>query len=123
MKTDKERGRLIYTLKNLPPHGRRLTGGLALRLTRGNGMNVLGCSRVNVPPSETEMETVVEAVAEAFGPAVVWMATGPERKEVAYLPDGAETAVAEVHYIWRVYWPQESLRPAWQMGPVQPALL
>ncbi|MBK8987395.1 MAG: hypothetical protein IPM39_15180 [Chloroflexi bacterium] len=123
MKNDKERGLLVYTLQNLPAAGRRLTGGLALRLTKGNGMNVLGCSRVGVQPSETEMDTIVEAVVEAFGPAVVWMATGPERKEVAYLPDGEETAVAEVHYIWRVYWPQEALRPAWQMGPVQPALL
>ena len=123
MSTDKERGRLIYTLKNLPQNGRRLPGGLALRLTKGNGMTVLGCSRVGVQPSETEMETIVEAVVEAFGPTAVWLASRPERKEVAYLPDGEETAVSEVHYIWRVYWPEEALRPAWAQGMQQAALL
>jgi len=123
MSTDKERGRLIYTLKNLPANGRRLPGGLALRLTKGNGMNVLGCSRVGVQPSETEMGVIVEAVVEAFGPTAVWLASRPERKEVAWLPDGEETAVSEVHYIWRVYWPEEALRPAWAQGMQQAALL
>ncbi|MBP7041730.1 MAG: hypothetical protein KBE23_03250 [Chloroflexi bacterium] len=122
MSTDKERGRLIYTLKNLPQNGRRLPGGLALRLTKGNGMNVLGCSRVGVQPSETEMAVIVEAVVEAFGPTAVWLASRPERKEVAWLPDGEETAVSEVHYIWRVYWPEEKMRLAWQPSAEQMAL-
>ncbi len=114
---------LIYALRNLPPAGRRLKGGLALRLTRGNGMACLGCSRVNVPPSKREMEVIVEAVAEAFGPTAVWMANAPARREVARLVEGEETAVAERHYIWRVYWPEEPLTLAWQPGPAQPALL
>ena len=123
MKTDKERSRLVYALKNLPENGRRLKGGLALRISRGNGMAVLGCSRVRVAPSETEMEVIVEAVAEAFGPAAVWLAAGPERKEVAWLPDGEETAVVEVHFIWRVYWPEEKMRLVWRPSAEQMALL
>ena len=114
MKTDKERGQLVYALRHLPENGRRLRGGLALRLSRGNGVTVLGCSRVRVPPSETEMETVIAAVAEAFEPSVIWLAAEPEKKEVAWLPEGEETAVVEVHYIWRVYWPEEGLRAVWR---------
>lgn len=123
MKTDKERGRLVYALKNLPENGRRLRGGLALRISRGNGMNVLGCSRVRVPPSETEMETVVAAVAEAFEPSVIWQAAGPEVKEVAWLPEGEETAVVEVHYVWRVYWAEERLTAVWRPSAEQLTLL
>jgi len=123
MKNDKERGRLVYTLKNLPENGRRLEGGLALRITRGNGMAVLGCSRVGVAPSETEMEVIVEAVVEAFGPAAVWMAAGPEKKEQAWLPEGEDTAVVEVHFIWRVYWPVEKLQLVWRPSAEQMALL
>ncbi|MCB8986913.1 MAG: hypothetical protein H6661_04095 [Ardenticatenaceae bacterium] len=123
MKTDKERSRLVYALKNLPENGRRLPGGLALRITRGNGMAVLGCSRVGVAPSETEMEVIVEAVVEAFEPAAVWLANQPVRKEVARLADGDETAVVEIHYIWRVYWPEEKMRLAWRPSAEQMALL
>ena len=123
MKTDKERSRLVYALKNLPENGRRLPGGLALRITRGNGMAVLGCSRVGVAPSETEMEVIVEAVVEAFGPAAVWMSAGPEKKEQAWLPEGEDTAVVEVHFIWRVYWPVEKLQLVWRPSAEQMALL
>ena len=64
------------------------------------------------------METVIEAVVEAFE-----LSVGPKRKEVAWLTEEGDTAVAEIHYTWRVYWPQETLRSAWQMEPVQPSLL
>jgi len=123
MKNDKERGRLVYALKNLPENGRRLQGGLALRITRGNGMAVLGCSRVRVAPSETEMEVIVEAVVEAFEPSAVLLAAGPERKEQAWLPEGEETAVVEVHFIWRVYWPEEKMRLVWRPSAEQMTLL
>ena len=86
-------------------------------------MAVLGCSRVGVAPSETEMEVIVEAVVEAFGPAAVWLANQPMRKEVARLPEREETAVVEVHYIWRVYWPEDKMRLVWRPSAEQMALL
>lgn len=91
-------------LRNLPAAGARLPGGLALRISRGNGMVVLGCSRVGVAPSETEMEVVLDAVVSAFAPAVVFQATEPEYRAVG----GYD------HYIWRLYWPAERVQVAWQ---------
>jgi len=32
---------------------------------------------------------------------------------------GEETAVVEVHYIWRVYWPEERLRAVWRPSAEQ----
>lgn len=108
--SEKENGRLVYALKNLPPNGRRLKGGLALRISQGNGMNVLGCSRVDVEPSLTEIETVITAVEEAFHPAFIFVAEKPVRREIPRLV--GETAVLEIHYIWRVYWPVEGVQLA-----------
>lgn len=107
---EKDNSRMIYTLKNMPKEGRRLDGGLALRISKGNGMNVLGCSRVGVQPSLAEMEVMVTAVKEAFGAAVVFMGEKPERREIARLE--GNDALSEVHYIWRIYWPVEGVQPA-----------
>lgn len=108
--SDKDNSRMIYTLKHMPKEGRRLDGGLALRISKGNGMNVLGCSRVGVEPSLAEMEVMVTAVKEAFGTAVVFVGERPERREIPRLV--GNDALLEVHYIWRIYWPVESVRPA-----------
>lgn len=72
---------------------------LAARLSRGNGMIVLGCSRIDVAPSLTEMETVATAVRAVFAPAWLWRAKEAERREIR----------GEAHYIWRLYWPAETL--------------
>ena len=127
---DKNNNRLVYALQNLPPNGRRLEKGLALRITTGNGMNVLGCSRTGVEPSLTEVQTVITAVCEAFGVSLsaVLMEKKPVRREIARMVE--ETAVSEIHYIWRVYWPVEGVVMASEMAeevtegrPLQSALL
>lgn len=100
---------LIYTLKNLPENGRRLDGGLALRLTKGNGWAVLGCSRVGQPPSEQEMKVLTEAVVEAFGPQRIWR--GEKPSPVAY--QGAE------HYVWRLYWSLERMEQVYEDDATQ----
>ena len=124
MATDKDNGRMIYTLQHLPPNGRRLEKGLALRITQGNGMAVLGCSRVDVEPSLVEMGVMVTAVAEAFHPSVIFIAEAPVRKEIARLV--GETAVLEIHYIWHIYWPLAGVKLAEVVDkelPKQAALL
>lgn len=118
--TDKDNSRMIYTLQHLPPNGRRLEHGLSLRMSKGNGMNVLGCSRVDVAPSLTEMEVMVTAVKEAFGATVVFVAEKPERREIPRLV--GEDAILEVHHIWRIYWPVEGVRLV-QERPLQAALI
>jgi hypothetical protein len=46
---------LVDILRGLPPAGTRLSGGLALRLSHGNGMMVLGCSRARVTPFQAKI--------------------------------------------------------------------
>ena len=91
---------LTKVLRTLPPAGRRLSGGLALRLSHGNGMTVLGCSRIGTRPSTVEMEVIVQAVADAFEPAVIYQA-----KEAEWRRDQGDHEV----YIWRLYWPVEEV--------------
>lgn len=86
--------KLAYVLQGLTPEGKRLEGGLALQLHRGRDLTILDCSRVNKPPSETEMRTVADAVVEAFGPAAIWRGQ----------PFVIESSGYQ-HHIWRLYWP------------------
>lgn len=97
---------LTTILSSLTPNGPgiRLPRGLGLRLTCGNGMMVLGCSRIGVRPSVNEMETVVDAVTAVFQPVAVFQANEPELRLVA----GVE------HFIWRLYWPIESVSVVWR---------
>lgn len=93
-------------LRSLPINGpgRRLPRGLGLRLSRGNGMYVLGCSRIGVRPSITEMETVVAALVPVFQPTVVFRAVEAECRIVG----------AEEHFVWRIYWPLEGVSVVWR---------
>lgn len=92
---------LTTILSSLPVNGPgiRLPRGLGLRLTKGNGMMVLGCSRIGVRPSAREMETVVDAITAVFRPTAVFQAIEPECRIVG----------AEQHFIWRIYWPCEGV--------------
>jgi hypothetical protein len=92
--------KLIYILQNLPLRDERLKNGLALWLTRGNGWAVLGCSRVGVSPSESEMDTIQRAVVEAFGPQRIWRGPMPTEPVTYHEVD---------HYIWRLYWNSERI--------------
>lgn len=100
--------KLIYILKNLPPSGKRLDGGLALRLSRGNGWAVLGCSRVGQMPSEQEMETICKAVVEVWRPAQVWR--GGKGKVLVVKGEQVE------HFIWRLYWTLETLELVYELS-------
>jgi hypothetical protein len=104
---------LTEVLPDLPPNGPgiRLPRGLGLRLSAGNGMMVLGCSRVGVRPSANEMEAVVAAVTAVFQPTAVFQAEKPELRVIGQ----------EEHFIWRLYWPLEGVK-LMQQQPVQEAL-
>lgn len=97
---------LTEVLPDLPPNGPgiRLPRGLGLRLSAGNGMMVLGCSRVGVRPSANEMEAVVAAVAAVFQPTAVFQGTEPELRVIGQ----------EEHFIWRLYWPVEGVSVVWR---------
>lgn len=90
---------LADRLRTLPanPKGIRLPRGLALRLTSGNGMHVLGCSRVDSHPSVEEMRLVAKAVIEVFAPEWLFQARGHVWQAG--------------HGIWRLYWPMERVIP------------
>jgi hypothetical protein len=79
--------------------GHRLSGGLGLRLSRGNGMYVLGCSRYDNVPSETEMSTVETAVVSVFAPRFIFRSARP----------GWAGRGEKQHGLWRIYWPQEEI--------------
>ena len=98
---------LVPILQNLPPAGLRLSGGLALRLSHGNGMTVLGCSRIGVRPSTVEMEVIVQAVVAAFSPKVIYQAKEPEWRRAGDV------------YIWRLYWPVEEVEEVWRVEVVE----
>ncbi len=102
---------LTETLKTLPANGRRLTTGLALRLTTGNGIAVLGCSRVDTPPTDEDMEAVQSAVWQVFTPTILLQGTQTERRL-----SGGYT-----HHIRRLYWPLEGVAVVGQQ-PVQATL-
>jgi hypothetical protein len=89
---------LISTLQCLPENGLRLSDGLALRLSRGNGWYVLGCSRVGAAPDLREMERVCAAVVAVYRPSQIW------RGQLALQTKGGLQ-----HYILRLYWPFEEL--------------
>lgn len=97
---------LTDILRSLPVNGpgRRLSRGLGLRLSKGGGMFILGCSRIGVRPSTTEMETVVAAVVLVFQPTAVFQANEPELRIVQF----------EEHFIWRIYWPLEGVSVVWR---------
>ena len=90
--------KLEEVLADLPADGIRLTGGLALRLTTGNGIHVLGCSRVRVAPSAQEMEIIGRAILQIHRPAVLMRGRRP-------LP--IVDRHGTTHVIWRFYWPAE----------------
>lgn len=89
----------VHILKNLPPDGTRTDTGLALRLTTGNGMAVLGCSRVGDVPSEAEITAVVDAIRKVYAPSMLFRADQPETRIVETHP----------HTILRLYWPIERI--------------
>lgn len=97
---------LTEVLRELKPNGPgiRLRGLLGLRLTSGNGMFVLGCSRIGVRPSAREMETVVDAVTAVFQPTAIFRANEPELRVVC----------GEENFIWRLYWPTEGVTAVWR---------
>lgn len=103
---------LTAVLRDLPLEGIRLSGGLALRLSRGNGMMVLGISRVGVDPSGQELETVMQAVIRTFKPRLLFQAEMPERRH----------RNGHTHHIWRLYWPLEGISQVYKR-PVQETLL
>lgn len=93
---------LITILRNLPREGKRLPNGLALRLSKGNGVFVLGCSRVDVPPSDAEMQIIARAVQEAFMPPLMYKGGRPSVKAVS----GQR---GRLHHICRLYWLEEDV--------------
>ena len=102
--------KLTWTLQNLPREGNRLDGGLALQLHCGRDLTILDCSRIDQPPSETEMKTVADAVVEAYHPAAIW------RGQPFVIESGGFS-----HHIWRLYWPVAAFeqvyeRPAKEMA-------
>ena len=102
---------LPHILQEMPPDGLRLPSGLALRLTTGNGMAVLGCSRVDAVPSDEEMASIQEAVWQIFKPVILLQADKNEYR----LSGGYE------HTIRRLYWPLEAVSVV-RTQPVQQAL-
>jgi hypothetical protein len=101
MNTQEERkvsmNQVVPILNGLPLDGLRLDSGLALRLTSGNGMAVLGCSRLKTAPSDEEMALVQEAVWQVFTPEILLQAT---TISLTSNQDGE-------HHIRRLYWPLE----------------
>ena len=95
---------LHLVLQSLPPGGVRLPRGLALRMSYGNGMAVLGCSRIGTKPSDEEMETVQTAVQKAFAPDVLLQA---DNISLSTNEDGE-------HHIRRLYWPCERISVVWR---------
>ncbi len=87
----------VQALDLLPKEGLRLKNGLALRLSAGNGMVVLGCSRIDAVPSDEEMTRIQDAVWQVFKPAILLQADTTEFR----FSDGYE------HRIRRLYWPIE----------------
>ncbi|MCL4872193.1 MAG: hypothetical protein KJ063_24810 [Anaerolineae bacterium] len=104
---------LASLLTSLPPDGIRLESGLALRLSKGHGMAVLGVSRLGVSPTDAEMALVYAAIQQAFAPSVLLQAD----KITLYVNrDGR-------HFIRRLYWPLEDISPVrLREQPVQIAL-
>ena len=103
---------LPHLLQEMPPDGLRLPSGLALRLTTGNGMAVLGCSRVDTAPSDEEMASVQDAVWQIFKPVILLQA---EKNEYRF-SGGYE------HAIRRLYWPLEAVSVV-RVRPVQQVLI
>lgn len=100
-------------LQQMPTTGTRLDGGLALRISHGNGMVCCGCSRVGMRPARKEIEAVQAAVLRAFEPEIITMEKQPAFKRGA---DGAE------HFIWRIYWPATKVQVVY-IRPQQGQLL
>ena len=88
-------------LTDMPARGARLPGGLALRLTTANGFTVLGCSRIDVAPSETEMVVLKTGVIKVFDPR--WLFES-DRADLINDTNG------QAHYIRRLYWPLEEIK-------------
>jgi hypothetical protein len=89
----------IQALEKMPDDGLRLDNGLALRLTVGNGMMVLGCSRIDDGPSDEEMACIQDAVCVVFKPEILLRAdTITIRHSGGY-----------EHHIRRLYWPLEKV--------------
>lgn len=105
--------KLEEVLKELP-HKKtaRLKGGLGLRYMEGPGLIVLSCSRINQPPSETELKTVAAAVRATFAPKVIFADLHIDFVQA----DGVE------HQVQRLYWPRRDAQVVW-MEPVQRPLL
>lgn len=104
--------KLAWALQNLPKEGKRLDGGLALRLFHGRDLAFLDCSRIDQAPSAIEMKTVAEAVVEAYHPAVIW------RGSVFVVESGGYQ-----HHIWRLYWPVDVLEQVYTAPAVQERLV
>lgn len=85
----------IQALENIPNEGVRLESGLALRLTVGKGMMVLGCSRINEAPSDEEMAGIQDAVCVLYKPEVLLRA-----KTITIRFSGGYE-----HHIRHLYWP------------------
>lgn len=102
----------IQALGNMPDEGFRLESGLALRLTIGNGMMVLGCSRIDDVPSDEEMASIQDAVCVLFEPEILLQANTTTIR----FSGGYE------HHIRHLYWPIEEVSVV-QTQPHQQALL
>ena len=89
----------IEALENMPDEGLRLENGLALRLTVGNGMMVLGCSRINEAPTDEEMADNQDAVCTLFKPEILLRADATTIR----FSGGFE------HHIQHLYWPLEKV--------------
>ena len=89
----------IQALENMRDEGLRLESGLALRLTVGNGMTVLGCSRINAAPTDEEMARIQDAVCFVFKPEVLLQANTTTIR----FSGGYE------HHIQHLYWPLEEV--------------
>jgi len=85
----------IQALEKMPDEGLRLGSGLALRLTIGNGMMVLGCSRIDDVPSDEEMASIQDAVCGLFEPEIMLRANTTTIR----FSGGYE------HHIRHLYWP------------------
>ena len=107
-----EKSRLIYIIRNLPDAGKRLPHGLALRISKGIGMYVCGCSRIGTEPSLIEMRTILECLEEIYAPEFTVMDDEPTRREIPRWVEAQEAAVVDVHFIWRIYWPAEKVSAA-----------
>jgi len=90
---------LVQVLNSMPPKGLRLNNGLALHLTSGNGMAVLGCSRIDAAPTDDEMKLVGQAVWKLFTPSILL-----KDEKIEYRFNGGCE-----HHIRRLYWPLENV--------------